>query len=94
MRMEIHELKTWPKYFKQVRAGIKTFELRKFDRDYKVGDILKLKEYRFTDPGNLSVGEYSGDEIKVEVTSIITSEEGSVFGLADGYCIMSIQTPL
>lgn len=41
----IHELKTLPEYFEAVRKGDKTFELRKNDRDFKVGDYLALNEW-------------------------------------------------
>ena len=42
--MTTHNLKTWSCYFIEVLAGNKTFELRKNDRDYKVGDTLNLIE--------------------------------------------------
>ena len=40
----IHELKTEQKYFKEVVAGRKTFEMRVNDRDFNVGDFLALNE--------------------------------------------------
>lgn len=43
--MKIHELKTWPQYFHAIKEGIKTFEVRKADRDFNVGDILLLREF-------------------------------------------------
>lgn len=43
--MKIHELKTINPYFMQVWEGNKTFEVRKNDRDFKVGDILHLRWY-------------------------------------------------
>jgi|GEM_PF-3364758 len=43
--MTVHELKTLPQYFGPVADGIKTFEIRKDDRGYQVGDLLLLKEY-------------------------------------------------
>ena len=43
--MTIHELKILPEYFKAQKAGKKNFEIRKNDRDYKVGDKLVLTEY-------------------------------------------------
>ena len=50
----VHKLKTWPAYFYAVTAGTKTFEIRKNDRDFKAGDVLRLLEY---DPER---DEYSG----------------------------------
>lgn len=42
---KIHELKVKPVYFEAVKEGIKTFELRRDDRNFKVGDILLLREW-------------------------------------------------
>ena len=41
-----HELKIDPKYFELVQDGIKNWEIRKNDRKFKVGDIVRLKEYQ------------------------------------------------
>lgn len=43
--MKIHELKLDVKYFDEVKDGNKNFEIRKNDRDFNVGDILKLKAF-------------------------------------------------
>jgi hypothetical protein len=43
-----HELKTDPEAFDAVASGAKTFELRRNDRDYQVGDVLVLKRTRHT----------------------------------------------
>ena len=43
--MTTHHLKTLPEYFELVIIGIKTFELRKNDRNFKIGDELILHEY-------------------------------------------------
>lgn len=43
--MKMHELKILPEYFEKVLDGSKTFELRKDDRGFNVGDILILREY-------------------------------------------------
>ncbi|MEM5599315.1 DUF3850 domain-containing protein [Niallia circulans] len=40
-----HFLKIQPQYFEEVRNGNKSFEIRKNDRDFKVGDTLYLQEY-------------------------------------------------
>jgi len=81
--MRIHELKTWPDRFNDMLSGIKTFELRFNDRNFKVGDILILQEYRQND------GEYTGRTI---IRSVIYILEG--FGLKDGYCVLGLGMPV
>lgn len=39
-----HELKIYPEFFSAVCTGVKRAELRKNDRDYRVGDTLHLLE--------------------------------------------------
>ena len=80
--MKVHELKILPKYFDAVRRGDKRFELRKNDRDYHSGDILRLKEW--------DGQKYTGEEMDVLVRYIFYGID--VYGLAEGYCIMSIDT--
>src|SRR5512134_650630 len=43
--MSTHALKTWPIYFQPLYDGKKTFEVRKNDRGFKVGDTLNLLEW-------------------------------------------------
>ena len=43
--MRGHKLKTWPAEFKAVSEGGKTVELRRADRDFRVGDFLQLNEF-------------------------------------------------
>lgn len=40
-----HHLKTWPYYWDAIETGAKTFEIRRNDRDYHVGDILVLHRW-------------------------------------------------
>lgn len=40
-----HDLKIHPLYYTAVMCGDKTFEIRKNDRDFKVGDDIKLLEF-------------------------------------------------
>lgn len=79
--MVIHELKSWPEYFEAVRCGNKTFEIRKNDRNFQVGDKLMLHEF---DP---TTGKWLGRQICKEVTYI---SQGT-FGLPDDICIMAIK---
>ena len=40
-----HVIKCWTGYFDAVRAGRKTFEVRKDDRDYQEGDVVTLLDF-------------------------------------------------
>ena len=79
--METHKLKVWPEYFKDLLSGKKTFELRKNDRDYQVGDHLILEEF------NPETSAYSGGHVHRTITHIL---HGPAFGLEEGSVIMSI----
>lgn len=72
-----HELKTWPEYFEAIVDGTKRFEFRdSFDRDFNVGDTLRLQEW------NPATKLYSGRYVSVRVLYIL-----KVFG---NMVIMSI----
>ena len=76
-----HELKTWPEFFAGVKSGRKTFEIRKYDRGFKVGDILRLREWDY------HAEAYTGEELEREVTYVLC---GGPY-LAEGYCCMGIK---
>lgn len=77
----IHALKQHPEHFLDVTAGKKLFEVRKNDRDYKVGDLLALNEY---DPETKS---YTGASVLVYVDYILDNPEYC----KEGYVVMSIK---
>jgi hypothetical protein len=71
--MKIHQLKTLPQHFRDVRRRVKTAEVRKNDRDFVVGDILDLREYR---PEFKGVEAYlSGSYVLARITHILPLEE-------------------
>ena len=74
--MKTHELKILPEYFDAVISGRKRFEIRKNDRDYKVGDQLILKEW--------SQDDYTGDSYKAKITYITDYMQ------RDGYVVLGI----
>ncbi len=80
-----HELKLLPQYFNDVENGIKNFEIRKNDRDYKVGDTLLLREW------SKETG-YTGKEIERKVDYIHKGD--GQFGIAEGYCILGLHDPM
>ena len=73
-----HKLKLAKMFFEDVRLGRKSFELRKNDRDYQIGDILELRE--------MDNGEPTGRVIEKEITYIL---EGFA-GLKEDYCILAL----
>lgn len=77
----VHALKTEQPYFNDIKSGAKTFELRKNDRNYKVGDTLILQEWS-------STGGYTGETVVKIVTYIL--KDCVEYGLQDGYCILGI----
>ena len=77
-----HLLKTWPPYFREVKANRKTFELRRNDRDFRQGDILVLVEF---DP---ETGTESGD---IETRRAGYILHGPGFGLEAGFCVISLE---
>lgn len=76
----IHELKILPEYFDAVAKREKTFEIRKNDRGFKVGDYLTLKEW--------DGEQYTGREVRRYVNYILYDWTG---GLQDGWCIMNLK---
>ena len=78
--MTEHNIKLTQPYFSDVVDGSKKFEYRFNDRDYQVGDIVKLWEW--------TGEEYTGFYITVTIDYIL---EGGQFSIPEGYCIFSIK---
>ena len=84
----IHHLKSWPQFFRPIRDGSRTHELRRNDRDFAVGDLLVLHEY---DP---EAQRYTGAECEVEVSSITSLKQPcavSEDALHPDFCILSVR---
>jgi hypothetical protein len=78
-----HKLKTWPEPFFAVEREKKTCELRKADRDFKVGDFLMLLEF---DPAR---DRFTGRYLCREITHVHRPEDVPR-GLLEGFVILSI----
>lgn len=71
MANKVHFLKIKEVYFDAVKQGIKTFEIRRNDRSYEVGDFLELHAVD-------EFGEYkegSENVCKAEITYITDYEQ-------------------
>lgn len=75
---KIHQLKTWPPEYKDCISGIKTFDIRPHDRDFKIGDTLRLQCYT---PDN----GYTGEEQDFQITY---TQKG--WGLPDTHIALGI----
>lgn len=98
--MTEHRLKLNDRYFDAVANGIKTFEIRKDDRGFRVGDTLLL--YRTNDKGEYMSrmtmdGEKMTDKtpvswtesISVTVNYILTHDDFPD-GIPEGYVVLAI----
>ncbi|MHC5407310.1 ASCH/PUA domain-containing protein [Listeria seeligeri] len=74
---KIHELKILSEYFWDIVEGRKTFEIRKNDRNFQVGDYLILKEFKEE--------KHTGWKVTVEVTYITDYEQ------KEGYVVIGIK---
>lgn len=84
------ELKTDPVVFEDVWQGRKTYEIRFDDRGYTDQDRLRLLETSYTG-AEMKSGLpliFTGREMVAEVTHIL---RGPIYGLLDGWVIMSIR---
>ena len=81
MSRKHHYLKTETEYFQAQESGQKTFEVRRNDRDYKVGDMVVLDE---TVNGIKTGRTLPGKEI-------IYILYGGNYGIEKGYCVLQLR---
>lgn len=75
-----HKLKTWPEYFTALLTGAKTFEARKDDRGFEVGDRLALLEWMPSGEG------YTGRRLDRTITYIL---RGTAH-VSPGFCVLAL----
>jgi hypothetical protein len=75
-----HELKTWPEYFQPVLDGRKTFEIRRDDRPFAVGDELWLREY---EPSK----GHTGRSCSRRITYVLRDYPE----IKDGFCVLGLE---
>ena len=77
--MKVHELKIASEFFEAVKDGRKKFEIRKNDRNYKVGDVLMLLEY------DKYYQAFTGEKTTVEIIYMTD------YAQQDGYVVLGIE---
>ena len=83
-----HVVKSWPTFFSAIVEGSRTHELRRDDRDFRVGDLIELHEYEF------DIARYTGRTCLVGITSITSASEPcavSEVALHKDFCILSVK---
>ena len=80
MSRQHHELKTETQFYQAFEAGLKNFELRVNDRDFKVGDMVTLIE--------VVNGTITGRRIFAKEIKYIL--HGGQFGLPETHCILQL----
>lgn len=78
----VHNLKVWSPFFEELSTGSKPFEARKNDRNFKVGDTLRLLEF------NPKTQLHTGRALFATVSYIL---EGGQFGLKKGFVVMGLK---
>lgn len=78
---KVHAIKIQSEHFSEVLIHRKTQEVRLNDRDYQTGDCLNLREID-------SKGQFTGQEMNAEVSHVL---HGGQFGIAEGWCVLSLK---
>lgn len=80
--MKLHNLKLHEKYWDDVMSGRKPFEIRKNDRDFKVGDRLHF----------LKVVDGKAQDVNVNIFKVTyILKDIPQYGLSPDYCILGIK---
>ena len=88
--MKLHELKILHEYLIDITLGKKTFELRKNDRDYQEGDLIRFIDIR-ENAHKISYGvePYINENTLYRITYVLKDVEK--YGLDKDYCILGIK---
>lgn len=76
-----HELKVWPQFYDAIIRKDKTFEVRRHDRDFAVGDELILREWDRVEERRTG---------RVTIRNITYIMQGGALGIESGFCVLGI----
>ncbi len=80
----LHNLKTVQPFFNEVLAKAKTFEIRKHDRDFRVGDLLILNKY------DANKQDHRFEFCVREITYILQHRDFPE-GIQPGFCVLGMK---
>ena len=81
----VHDLKIWPLQLDAVVGGSKRYEWRRNDRNFEIGDVLRLREWNPTPAGGFYTDRAP---VLAEITYIT---RGPDFGVPEGFAILGIR---
>lgn len=79
-----HCLKCWMEFFDAIRQQKKTFDVRRNDRDFQVGDEVVFQRL---DPSK----ELPDGSCEIRRISYIL--HGNQFGIEEGFCVLGLELP-
>lgn len=88
--VNVHELKTLAQYWDAVACGAKNFEVRRDDRGFQRGDLLKLHRVDQDDPTRYSTKYGTRFERRTLVKRITYVLTGGHFGIEAGYVVLGL----
>lgn len=94
--MTYHDLKLNDAYFEAVAKGLKKFEVRRDDRGFQKGDILRLNRFdpkercylTKNSPDNYTQFFSKAKHVLAEIKYVLT---GGQLGIEPGYVVLSIE---
>ncbi len=94
-KMKLHELKIKKSYLLAIEGGVKTFELRKNDRDYQVGDLIHFNPISDDEPIEVPSNIRFPNMLTRRVTDVYqityVLKDVPEYGLDKDYCILGIK---
>lgn len=78
-----HAVKIEPRFYRMVINGLKPYEIRFNDRDYRVGDYLALNEW------DAEKKEYTHKTALFEIVSVLNNEDFPD-GINPGYVVLGL----
>jgi len=83
MKNTNHHIKCERENYQDMLDGIKTFDVRKDDRYYRVGDLVWLEE--------TIDGEKTGRQMSPK--EIVYKFDGGIYGIERGFCVLQLANP-
>ena len=86
----VHRLKTHPQMWAEVSLGVKTFEVRKDDRGFRIGDMLELMEWPVEGKECLCTRSSCMSRPAILRRQVLYILRGGEWGIEPGYVVLGI----